>query len=226
MFATASTGGPPPQITAPGRRLRRGRADRAPTGGTPLIDGLLPEYDATLVCDVVVGAPPAVTFAAIREANILDPVIRGLFAIRELPQRLTTWIRGESWPVAPRRMTFGDLLALEPRPAVLAEEAGVEVVVGSVGRFWEKDYGGRRVAADEFGTFQEPGYAKLAMSFRVEPLAGGRSRLRYEARTATTDDAARRRFRRYWWVIRPGVALVMRHALGLIRAEAESRRTA
>jgi hypothetical protein len=47
--------------------------------------------------------------------------------------------------------------------------------------------------------------------------------LRYEARTATTDEAARRHFRRYWRVIRPGVALVMRRALGLIREEAEMR---
>ena len=82
------------------------------------------------------------------------------------------------------------------------------------------------VAPDLFVGFAEPGYAKLALSFRVLPIAGGGSLLRYEARTATTDDVARRRLRRYWRLIHPGVALVMRRALERIRAEAERREAA
>ena len=40
-------------------------------------------------------------------------------------------------------------------------------------------------------------------------------------RTATTDTVATRRFRRYWRLIRLGVALVMRHALHRIKTQAE-----
>jgi hypothetical protein len=210
-------------VTAPGRCARNAQAARPRPGEPLLIDDQLPDHDATLVCDIEIGAPPEVTFAAIRDANILDPIIRGLFSVRELPHRVSAWVHHRPWPAVPHRMTFGGLLELDPRPAVLAEAPGVEIVLGSVGRFWQRDYGVRHVAADEFRTFAEPGYAKLAMSFRVDPAGQGRSVLRYEARTATTDGAARRQFRRYWRVIRPGVALVMRRALGLIREEAETR---
>jgi hypothetical protein len=210
-------------VTAPGRCSQDAQAARSRPGERLLIDDQLPDHDTTLVCDIEVGAPPVVTFAAIREANILDPLVRALFSVRELPQRLSAWAHHEPWQTVPHRMTFGDLLEIEPPPAVLAEKPGVEIVLGSIGRFWQADYGARRVAADEFRTFADPGYAKLAMSFRVAPAGKGRSVLRYEARTATTDEAARRQFRRYWRVIRPGVALVMRRALGLIREEAETR---
>jgi hypothetical protein len=105
----------------------------------------------------------------------------------------------------------------------LAEAPGVELVLGSVGRFWRSDYGGRPVTAEEFRAFHEPGYARLAIAFSVRPLGAVGSLLRYEARTATTDEKARRAFRRYWRVIRPGVALVMRRAMERIRREAERR---
>jgi hypothetical protein len=77
------------------------------------------------------------------------------------------------------------------------------------------------VTSDAFMHFAEPGYARLAISLAVFPSAADLTVLRYEARTATTDAAAKKAFRRYWRVIRPGVALVMRRALHRIRTEAE-----
>jgi hypothetical protein len=64
------------------------------------------------------------------------------------------------------------------------------------------------------------------VSFRAQKLGQGHSLLRYEARTATTDGESRMRFRRYWHITHPGVAIVMRRALGQIRAEAERRQGA
>jgi hypothetical protein len=100
---------------------------------------------------------------------------------------------------------------------------GAEIVVGSVGRFWQADYGHRSVSPEEYTEFSEPGYVKLAMDLCVAPISPTRCTLRYEARTNTTDDTARRRFRRYWRLIRPGVGLVMGRAVALIRDEAERR---
>jgi hypothetical protein len=91
-----------------------------------------------------------------------------------------------------------------------------------VGRFWRKDYGGRPVLAEDFIPFRDPGYAKLAISLAVRP-AGDGSILRYEARTATTDEAARRTFRRYWRLIVLGVALVMRRVVDRIKTAAEEK---
>jgi hypothetical protein len=126
-------------------------------------------------------------------------------------------------PRPPATFTFNDLGTPEMGFMLLAEEPGVEFVVAAVGQFWRRDYGWHAVAPDQFLDFDDPGYAKLAVSFRVQGNAEVRSLLRYEAPTATTDVTARTRFRSYWRVIRPGVAIVMRRALHRIRAEAGRR---
>lgn len=186
-----------------------------------LLDRFLPRFDVTEVHETRVLAPPAATFAAIRRADLRDPLIGALFAIRELPNRIARRVRGDAPPPAPRSFTFGDLATPEMGWVLLGEEPGVEFVVGAVGRFWRRDYGWHPVAAEAFPAFAEPGYARIAVSFRVERRGEGESLLRYEARTATTDEEARTRFRRYWRIIHPGIAIVMRRALGRIRAEAE-----
>jgi hypothetical protein len=50
----------------------------------------------------------------------------------------------------------------------------------------------------QFAGFGEPGYGKVVISFLVLPYGSGRSLLCTETRTATTDLASARRFRRYW----------------------------
>jgi hypothetical protein len=186
-----------------------------------LIDRYLPDYDVSLDCHTGVDAPPEETYRAIREANLRDPVISALFALRELPMRLTRRLRGEPSPTAPRAITLGSITQDGTGWAVLADEPGRELVIGSVGRFWEREYGGRPVTAEEFVSFREPGYAKLAIAFSLRPDGSGGTWLNYEARTLTTDATAYRKFHRYWALIRPGVALVMRSALHRIKLEAE-----
>jgi hypothetical protein len=186
-----------------------------------LIDRYLPIYDVTQVCETRIHASPDEAYHAIAEADLRDPVISALFALRELPMRLTRRLRGEPPPVPPTRITFGSITREGPGWVVLAEEPGSELVIGSVGRFWQKDYGGRPVSAEEFASFAEPGFAKLAIGFSVRPDGLGGTVLKYEARTATTDATAYRHFHRYWRLIRPGVALVMRSALHRIKLEAE-----
>ena len=185
-----------------------------------LIDRYLPQCDVSLEFETTVDAPADEVYRAIREADLRDPIISALFALRELPQRLARRLHGQP-PPAPPRVTFGTMIQDGPGWTLLAEQPDQEVVVGSVGRFWERDYGGRTVTAEEFVGFNEPGYAKLVIGFSVRPGPTGESILRYEARTLTTDDTARRKFRRYWRLIRPGVSLVMRAALHRIKLTAE-----
>lgn len=190
---------------------------------SPLLDRLLPRYDVTLVREKAVDAPVDVTYAAIADTNLLDPVVRALFAVRELPIRLLARLRGQAPPAKLRSISVADFLRPGSGMVLLAERPGSEMVVGSVGRFWERAYGHRNVPPEAFTSFDEPGYAKLAMDLWARPSGAGRSLLRYEARTATTDAEGRRRFRRYWRLIRPGVWLVMGRAVTLIRKEAERR---
>lgn len=189
-----------------------------------LIDRYLPAFDASYICEASVDASPDDTYAAIRETNLRDPLIDALFALRELPNRIARRLRGDAPlpPATPAKLTFGDIAQLGPGWVSLAEEPGNELVVGSVGRFWRNDYGSRPVTADQFVPFNEGGHAKVALSLSVRP-AGTGTILVYEARTTTTDEAARRAFRRYWRIIAPGVAIVMRRAVQRIKAEAERR---
>jgi hypothetical protein len=173
-----------------------------------------------------VHAPPEATFAAIQRANLMDPLVRSLFALREIPVRLSARIRSRPLPQRTRSVTFADLVGPGSGMAVVGLDPGHEIVVGSIGRFWEKDYGHRRFTPEQFTTFDEPGYAKLAMDLTVVPVGKDESLLRYEARTQPTDNEARRRFHRYWRVIRPGVGLVMSRAVSRIRAETERARQA
>lgn len=205
---------PPPQASEVGATAFSGASP-------PLLERLLPDFEARVVRETAVDAPTEVTYAAIADTNLLDPIVRLLFALRELPARLLARIRGQTRPGTPRSITMRDFMAPGTGMIRLAENPGVEVVVGSVGRFWERDYGHRDVAAEAFADFRKPGYAKLAMGFWVRPEGHGGSVLRYEARTATTDEEAHRRFRRYWRLIRPGVWLVMGRAVSLIRRQAE-----
>ena len=191
-----------------------------------LIDRYLPQCDVSLEFETTVNAPADEVYRAIREADLRDPVISALFALRELPQRLARRLHGQAPPPAPPKLTFGTMIQDGPGWTPLAEQPGRELVVGSVGRFWERDYGGRAVTAEQFLAFNEPGYAKLTIGFSVRPGPVGETILRYEARTLTTDETAQRRFRRYWRLIRPGVSLVMRAALHRIRLAAERQRAA
>ncbi|HEY6060999.1 MAG TPA: hypothetical protein VIV10_10470 [Gemmatimonadales bacterium] len=185
-----------------------------------LIDRYLPRCDVSLEFETTVDARAEEVYHAIRETDLRDPIISALFALRELPQRLARRLHGQP-PPAPPRITFGTMIQDGPGWTLLAEQPDQELVVGSVGRFWERDYGGRTVTAGEFVGFNEPGYAKLVIGFSVRPGPIGETVLRYEARTLSTDDTARRKFRRYWRLIRPGVSMVMRAALHRIKLTAE-----
>ena len=46
---------------------------------------------------------------------------------------------------------------------------------------------------------------------------------RTETRAVATDDFARLKFRRYWALVSPGVALIRQASLGPLKAEAERR---
>src|ERR1051326_6794055 len=182
-----------------------------------LIDRYLPVFDVTQVCETEVDASPSETYDAIRRADLRSSLINALFTIREIPLRIARRWRGERPPRPSGPVTFGKMIEAGPGFTILAEEPDVELVVGSVGRFWQRDYGGRPVSREDFAHFAEPGYAKLAIGLSVRPSPSGGTIIRYEARTATTDEKAKRTFGRYWGLIHYGVRLVMESALRHIK---------
>jgi hypothetical protein len=103
----------------------------------------------------------------------------------------------------------------------LGERAGTEIAAGAIGRFWRL-VGNESVdvrTREDFLSFDEPGYAKAAISFLVRPERGG-SRVITETRVAGTSPEATRSFLRYWRAIRPGSGAIRRSWLAAIRRRA------
>ncbi|MEJ2503463.1 MAG: DUF2867 domain-containing protein [Gemmatimonadota bacterium] len=186
-----------------------------------LIERFIPDPDFVEIRELEIDAVPEEVMAVIRGTDLRDPVISTLFAVRDWPNRLAKklGVRRRDRPA----VSFSNIPDVGPGWVKLAEEEDRELVLGAVGRFWRQDYGGRDVAAEAFADFDEPGYLKLAVGSRVEPMGYDKSRLHYEARVEATDEDAARRFRRYWKVIEPGNEVIVRRALQRIKAEAEWR---
>lgn len=200
----------------------KARALRAAARGarTMLIERYMPDPDFLEVRDLEIDAVPEAVLAVIKQSDLRDPVISTLFAVRDLPNRLA---RGFSGADRRESLSFANIPDAGPGWVKLGEEEGRELVLGAVGRFWRRDYGGRDIAPEDFADFDEPGFLKLAVASRVEPRGYGRSNLHYEARVEATDEEARRQFVRYWKVIGPGNDVIVRRALNRIKAEAEWR---
>lgn len=182
-----------------------------------LIDEFLPAYDVTERHEILIGAPPERVYAAVREMDMSgSPIIRGLFLLRGLPALLT----GHSRQGSPLGVTLEGLL--RSGFVLLGERPGEELLLGLVGRFWTVTGDLQRLDAEAFRRFDRPGFARATWNFHLAPTGTGRTRLGTETRVLCTDEASRRRFRRYWLLIRPFSGLIRRIMLREIRRSAES----
>jgi hypothetical protein len=192
-----------------------GRDPMAGATGDPLIDAFLPDPEVRERHHTVVAAPADLTWAAAQDLDFrASAVVRALFRGRELLMHAGRNTREEAGTFLQQVQALGWRR--------LAEEPGRELVFGAVTRPWEANVVFRGLEPGEFRTFAEPDYAKIVWSLAVEP-AGERSVFSTETRVATTDAAARRKFRRYWALMSPGILMIRREGLRLVRRDAERR---
>jgi hypothetical protein len=192
---------------------RYGRTRAVPIGDE-LLDRFMPVYEVRERHQTRVRAPVEATFAAARALELSrSPLVRAIFRGREL---LMGSSAGEARPPRP---FLDEILSLGWR--VLAEAPGREIVVGAVTQPWQADVVFRGVPPEEFAAFDEPDYVKIAWTLAVNPLGPDESVFRTETRVASTDLSARRKFRRYWAVVSPGILLIRREALRLVKQAAE-----
>ena len=79
------------------------------------------------------------------------------------------------------------------------------------------------VKPDDFRDFDEPNFAKHVYSLSVSELDPGRTLLRAEMRVGTTDEHARRWFRRYWtFGVGSGAHVLITGLIESARDEAEA----
>jgi hypothetical protein len=181
-----------------------------------LLEEVLPRFDASEVHDVWVAAPPHVVFAAARQVTVREVrLLRPLETLRALPGLLAR--RPVFRPNPSARVLDQFTRGVVP----LGERSGIEIAAGAVGRFWRLVGSETAEVAtlEDFLSFDEPDYAKAAISFLVRPERGG-SRLITETRVVGTSPEATRALLCYWRAIRPGSGAIRRSWLAAIRRRA------
>lgn len=172
------------------------------------LDDFLPTYEFVERHSLAIAAPASRIDAAVRQVSLADlPVARGLWWIRRLG-------RPTGDPTTP--FVSADLPGI-----VLEDVPGEGIVLGLTGQFW-KIRGGYRDptrprTTDEFVEYARPDMCKAVIDFRVHEAS-----LSTETRVHVAGPAARRKFRRYWFVIRPFSGLIRILFLRAARRRAEA----
>jgi hypothetical protein len=189
---------------------------------TLLLDHFVDSPDAAIASHLIVDAPAHTTFDAARTLDLLEiqtPLLSASFWVRGLPAKILH--RPE--PEVAGKLTLEDDLGL-PGWMLLDQSPGHEIVFGAIGVFWTPTIRWNLdVTPADFAEFDEPGWGKIACSYSALPYGDHRTLLTYECRTLTTDADSRRRFHRYWWVIRPFVQHIMNATVRTIAGHAEAR---
>jgi hypothetical protein len=202
-------------VGAAWRRYGRVEDKRA---GDPLLERFVPRYEVRERHERYVKAPASITFVCAKEASLRQsPIARTIFALRSLPARLG----GPSREEVAERGILEETLSLGW--GILAEEPGREIVVGAVTQPWKADVVFRALPPENFATFSEPGYVKIAWTLAVNPIGASSCVFRTETRAIATDPASRSRFRRYWALLSPGIVLIRHAMLRVVATEAERR---
>jgi hypothetical protein len=171
------------------------------------LDEFLPTYEFSERHRIAIDAPAERIDEAIRRVSLAEiPIARALWFVRRLGRRT-----GD-----PTRPLVGAL----PGSLVLDDVPGEGIVLGLTGRFWRLrrgSYGPALRTREEFSAFDRRGEAKAVIDFRIGP-----SCLTTETRVHVPDPASRRKFRRYWLVIRPFSGLIRILMLRAARRRAET----
>jgi hypothetical protein len=171
------------------------------------LDDFLPTYEFSEWHQLTIDAPAERIDRALREVSLSDiPLARALWAARRL---------GRSWGDAKRPFVDGAL----KDAVVLDDVPGDGVILGLTGQFWRLRGGGgyRPRDPDEFVRYARPDTCKAVIDFRVGPKT-----LSTETRVHVADPVSRRKFRRYWRVIRPFSGLIRILLLRAARRRAEA----
>ncbi|HEU4891871.1 MAG TPA: hypothetical protein VFT47_09995 [Vicinamibacterales bacterium] len=181
-----------------------------------LLDRFMPIYEVVERHRVRVRASAPITLAAARDQDLLaSPVIRAIFKARAVALGSRSDERARPRPVISQMLSLGW--------GLLVDVPDREIVMGAVTKPWEPNPRFHAINPGQFAAFNDPEYVKIVWSLRADPLGTDESMFRTETRAAATDTFARLKFRRYWALVSPGVALIRQASLGPLKADAERR---
>ena len=171
---------------------------------------------------------PISQFREVHRIHVRATAERAYRAIKEVTAgeirwlRVLTWLRrlGRSGPESVLDPpSHAPILEVATRTGfLLLADSPAEIVVGMV---VIAPRGARRPGTPEqFRALTGPGHAKATTNFGIDRAESG-CVVTTETRVWAADPRTERRFRRYWWAIRPGSGLIRRMWLRAIRRRAE-----
>ncbi len=178
-----------------------------------LIDTYMPVFDKRHYHEKRVAADPASAYAALRNLDFQRSwIVRALLTIRSLASK-----NRNRKPDAPARSFLQSAVAMGWK--ILAEDPGRELVAGAATQPWAATVVFHGVPPPEFLTFSQPGFTKIAWNIAARPSPAGGTVVSTETRVLATDAQSRRRFRRYWFFVNPGIRLIRWIALARLQRE-------
>ncbi|WP_367127686.1 hypothetical protein [Saccharothrix sp. HUAS TT1] len=174
---------------------------------THLIDTVLPAWEHREHHARRVAAPPERVWAALVDLRVSDlPLTMALVRLRGGP---VAWLRGVQAPPDTRALT-----SFAPKPVL--DDPPHEIVLADVARYTRLAPGRPDLPRGDgaaFTAFDEPGWTKVVMNFRLDPDGEHGTLLSTETRVHSTDATTRLAFRPYWLLVRFGSGLIRRDLL-------------
>ena len=182
-----------------------------------LLTPFIPNPDVADVHETVIHAPADQVFRAQCAMRFDDSrVIHAIFRLRDLALSVTG--RKPGVPAPPGGI-------IEQTKAigwgVLANTEGRNIVMGAAAKPWRRDVTFHPLLPEQFASWHEPGWVKIAWSLEAIPVADDLAIARTRTAAVATDDESRRRFRRYWGIFSPGIRLIRRFGLRMVKRDAE-----
>lgn len=165
----------------------------------------LPDFDFHEKHSIVISTTPAKVWTLIPEMDASSSwIVRALLAMRGIPRNTSKGIEG--W----KKMGF-----------TILEQTDHEIILGLIGQFWKVNGNIQRVMAEEFNSFRDNRFAKATWNFEIIPQDNNRVLVETETRIKCLDESTRKKFSRYWFLIRPFSGLIRIEMLKAIKRQAE-----
>lgn len=103
----------------------------------------------------------------------------------------------------------------------LVDEPGKLLICGAVCQPWIGDVLFTPIPPDKFTIYSEPDQVKIVWSLEASEIEPFVTRFGHEVRAVSTDEEAKRKFKRYWRWARFGIVAIRLLLLPAIRREAE-----
>jgi hypothetical protein len=190
---------------------------RSSPGARGGIDEFMPEFHFREHHTIVVAAPPARVYDAVKSVSADEIALFNLFtSIRRFgrpgPESILNAPRQQ--PILDVATRTGFLLLVDRPPSDIVIGA---VVVAPPGLRVPR----RTFTGADFMALTQPGFGKATMNFRIDDLGNGTTRIDTETRVWATDRVALKRFTPYWRTIFPGSAILRATWLRAIKTRAE-----